>query len=164
MGGPSGRRFEQRYAKSSTNGALWEALPARPAVPAILSVTATGGAAIELREALVELGSWGPAALAPGLGLTHADLAVTSEFWQRDTRRRHILICADLTIAAGRAAFIRGQAGAGIGRQADPFRLSISCLAVVAGPALVAAVGATVTDRGFAPANTDVASWAGRVL
>ena len=104
---PSGRRFEVRYVKSSADGALWEALPADPAVPAVLTVAAAGGAAIELRKALVELRGWGPAALPPGLGFTNAHVSVTGELGQRDTRRRHILVRTDFTVAAGRAAFVR---------------------------------------------------------
>lgn len=71
---PSGRRFEVRYVKSSADGALREALPADPAVPAVLAVAAAGGAAIELRKALVELGGWSPTALAPGLDFTNTNL------------------------------------------------------------------------------------------
>ena len=161
---PPGRRFEQRYTKSSTSGALWDTFPAGPAVPAVLSVTATLGAAIELREALVELGRWSPVALSPGLDLANAELLVASELGQRDTRRRHVLVRTDLAVAARRAALVGRLAGARLRREADPLRAPVGRLAVVAGPTSFTAIGTTVTGRRLAPAHADVASWARWIL
>ena len=63
-----------------------------------------------------------------------------------------------------RPAFVWWQAGARVGRQADPLRLAFGRLTVVASPAFSATIGSAVTRRRLAPAYADVAFGTGRVL
>jgi hypothetical protein len=102
--------------------------------------------------------------MTPRLELADSELLVAGELRQGDAGRRHVLVRAYLSVAAGGAALVRRKTGAGLRREADPLCLAVACLAVVTGPAGRATVGAAVTRGWLTPADADVAFGACRIL